>query len=68
METRTGQTKGSDVVLELLHAEEEKEFDKIGRYLANDFTFFRTNAQTGRQQRLRRNSSSVLERDSGLAV
>jgi len=39
METRTGQKKGSDIVLECLHALEEKDFDRAGKYLANDFTF-----------------------------
>ncbi len=39
METRTGQTKGSDVVLEFLHAIEEKDYDKASKYLAKDFTF-----------------------------
>jgi len=39
MDTRTGQTKRSDLVLELLHAEEEKDFDKVERYLTNDFIF-----------------------------
>ena len=39
METRTDQTKGSDIVLEYLHAIEEKDFDKASRYLSNDFTF-----------------------------
>jgi hypothetical protein len=39
METRTGQRKSSDLVLELLHAEEEKDFEKVGRCLTNDFMF-----------------------------
>jgi len=39
METRTGQTRGSDIVLELLHAIEEKDYDRASRYLTNDFTF-----------------------------
>ncbi len=39
MDTTTGQTKRSDLVLELFHAEEEKDFDKVGRYLTNDFEF-----------------------------
>lgn len=39
METRTGQTKGSDLVLELLHAEEEKDFDRVMKLLTNDFMF-----------------------------
>ncbi len=39
METRTGQTKGSDIVLELLHALEEKDYDRAARFLSNDFTF-----------------------------
>ena len=39
METRTGQTKGSDVVLELLHALEEKDYDRAATFLSNDFTF-----------------------------
>src|SRR5512141_2944998 len=39
METRTGQTKGSDVVLECLHALEEKDYDRAAKFLTNDFTF-----------------------------
>jgi predicted ester cyclase len=39
METRTGQRKGSDVVLELLHALEEKDFSRAATFLSNDFTF-----------------------------
>ncbi len=39
METRMGQGKGSDVVLQLLHALEEKDFDKAKTYLTNDFEF-----------------------------
>jgi len=39
METRTDQTKGSDIVLECLHALEEKDFDKAARFLTSDFTF-----------------------------
>lgn len=39
METRTGQTKRSDMVLQLLHAEEEKDFGKVEQFLTNDFTF-----------------------------
>jgi predicted ester cyclase len=39
METRTGQSKGSDVVLQLLHALEEKDYDRAARFLSNDFTF-----------------------------
>ncbi len=39
METRFEQKKGSDIVLELLHAEEEKDFDKVAKSLTDDFTF-----------------------------
>lgn len=39
METRSGQTKGSDVVLECLHALEEKDYDRAARFFTNDFTF-----------------------------
>lgn len=39
METRTEQSSGSDIVLELLHAEEEKDFDKVMKYLGKDFSF-----------------------------
>lgn len=39
METRREQTKGSDLVLELLHAEEERDFDRVMKMLTNDFVF-----------------------------
>ena len=39
METRTDQKKGSDIVLELLHALEEKDYDRAARFLTNGFTF-----------------------------
>src|SRR5512133_775369 len=39
METRTDRTKASDIVLECLHALEEKDYDRASRFLANDFTF-----------------------------
>jgi hypothetical protein len=39
METRTGQPKGSDIVLECLHALEEKDYDRAQKYFTNDFTF-----------------------------
>ncbi len=39
METRMGQGKGSDIVLQLLHALEERDFDKAKTYMSNDFEF-----------------------------
>jgi hypothetical protein len=39
MDTRTGQTKGSDLVLEFFHAMEEKDFDSAAKCLSNDFQF-----------------------------
>ena len=39
MDTRTGQKKGSDLVLEFFHAIEEKDFDRAANCLSNDFTF-----------------------------
>ncbi len=39
METRTGQAKPSDVVLECLHALEEKNYDRASQFFTNDFTF-----------------------------
>jgi hypothetical protein len=39
MDTRTGQSKGSDLVLEFFHAIEEKDFDRAAKCLSNDFRF-----------------------------
>lgn len=39
METRSGQTKPSDIVLECLHALEEKDYDRASQFLSNDFVF-----------------------------
>jgi hypothetical protein len=39
MEPKTGGTKGSDVVLQLLHAVEEKDYDRAERFLTKDFSF-----------------------------